>query len=141
MKKSIVVLLAVISLLVMLLAACGSSGSVDTTEDKVPDQYVNKTNSFNGKADAADAGKVVYQANCASCHGDKGLGDGPAGVNLNPKPADLTEPAKVDTDGQILWHISEGAAAGTPGSAMPAWKGVLTEDQIWQVVTYLRTLK
>lgn len=141
MKKSIIVLLAVFSVLVMLLAACGGGSSADKPEDKVPDQYVNKTNSFNGKADAAEAGKVVYQANCLSCHGDKGLGDGPAGATLDPKPADLTEPAKNDTDGQILWHISEGAAAGEPGSAMPAWKGVLTEDQIWQVVTYLRTLK
>jgi mono/diheme cytochrome c family protein len=141
MKKSIIVLLAVISMLVMLLAACGGGSSADKPEDKVPDQYANQTNPLNGKADAADAGKAVYQANCASCHGDKGLGDGPAGANLIPKPADLTEPAKNDTDGQFLWHVSEGAAAGAPGSAMPAWKGVLTVDQIWQVVTFLRTLK
>ena len=141
MKRSIIVLLAVISVLVMLLAACGGGGSADKPEDKVPDQYANKTNPFNGKADAAEAGKAVYQANCASCHGDKGLGDGPAGANLNPKPAPLAEPAKNDPDGELLWLISEGVPAGEPGSTMPAWKGVLTEDQIWQVVTYLRTLK
>jgi len=141
MKRSIIVLLWVISVLVMLLAACSGGSSADKPEDKVPDHYVNQTNPFNGKADAAVAGKTIFQVNCASCHGDKGLGDGPAGANLNPKPADLTEPAKNDSDGQILWHISEGAAAGTPGSALPAWKGTLTQDQIWQVITYLRTLK
>ena len=141
MKRSIIVLLAVLSVLVLLLAACGGGNSTDKTEDKVPDQYVSQTNPFSGKADAADAGKAVYQTNCASCHGDSGKGDGPAGANLNPKPADLTEPAKNDSDGQILWHVSEGAAAGEPGSAMPAWKGTLTQDQIWQVITYLRTLK
>ena len=141
MKKSIIVLLAVLSVLVLLLAACGGGNSADKAEDKVPDQYVNQTNPFKGKADAADAGKAIFAANCASCHGDSGKGDGPAGATLNPKPADLSEPAKNDTDGEILWHVAEGSAAGEPGSAMPAWKGTLTQDQIWQVITYLQTLK
>jgi mono/diheme cytochrome c family protein len=142
MKKSIMVLLAVLSVLVLLLAACGGGGNAaDTTEDKVPDQYVNQTNPLNGKADAIAAGKVVFETNCASCHGESGKGDGPAGAALNPKPADLSEPAANDTDGQFLWHVSEGSAAGEPGSAMPAWKGTLSQDQIWQVIAYIRTMK
>jgi mono/diheme cytochrome c family protein len=141
MKRSIFALLAVISVLVLLLAACGGGNAADTKEDKVPDQYASQTNPFNEKADAVAAGKDIFTSNCASCHGDSGKGDGPAGASLNPKPADLTEPAKNDSDGELLWHVAEGSGAGTPGSAMPAWKNTLSQDQMWQVIAYLRTLK
>ena len=90
-------------------------------------------------ADAATlaAGEQIYQANCAVCHGATGRGDGPGAVGLNPRPGDLTLhmlPGK-HTDGQVFLWIRD----GYPGTAMPAWRDRLSEEQIWQVVTYLRT--
>src|SRR5688500_10154102 len=64
------------------------------------------------------AAKALYVANCASCHGDAGRGDGPEAVGLDPPPADFA----LHMGGHH--HTDEQAAAwirdGYPGSAMPA---------------------
>jgi mono/diheme cytochrome c family protein/Tol biopolymer transport system component len=83
------------------------------------------------------AGRQLYQTNCAICHGASGRGDGPAGVGLSPRPADFTQhmiPGK-HTDGQTFLWIKN----GFPGTAMPAWGQRLTDEQIWHLVTYIRT--
>ncbi len=80
------------------------------------------------------AGRVVYQNNCATCHGVNGKGDGPAAANLNPKPVDLTVHTPMHTDGELHWWITQGIS----GTAMPAWDTRLTEDERWLVVAYLR---
>ncbi|HEY3232353.1 MAG TPA: c-type cytochrome, partial [Roseiflexaceae bacterium] len=83
------------------------------------------------------AGQQLYQANCAACHGAAGRGDGPLAAGLSPRPADFTQhmiPGK-HTDGQVYLWIKD----GFPGTAMPSWGQRLTEPQIWQLVTYLRT--
>jgi len=83
------------------------------------------------------AGQQLYQANCTPCHGAAGRGDGPLAAGLSPRPADFTQhmvPGK-HTDGQVYLWIKD----GFPGTAMPSWGQRLTETQIWQLVTYLRT--
>jgi mono/diheme cytochrome c family protein len=82
------------------------------------------------------AGQQLYAANCVICHGVAGKGDGPTAAGLSPRPADFTQhmvPGK-HTDGQIFLWIKD----GFPGTAMPAWGARLSEEQIWQLVTYLR---
>ena len=82
-------------------------------------------------------GQQVYTANCEVCHGETGRGDGPAGLRLVPRPADLrvhTAPG-VHTDGELYYWVAYGFA----GSAMPAWKQKgLTDEQIWDVINYAR---
>jgi mono/diheme cytochrome c family protein len=82
-------------------------------------------------------GQRVYTTNCEVCHGETGRGDGPAGLRLVPRPADLrihTAPG-VHTDGELYYWV----AYGFPGSAMPAWKqNGLTDEQIWDVINYAR---
>jgi mono/diheme cytochrome c family protein/Tol biopolymer transport system component len=83
------------------------------------------------------AGRQLYAANCVVCHGGTGRGDGPSAAGLKPPPADFAQhmvPGK-HTDGQVFLWIKN----GFPGTAMPAWSGRLSDEQIWQVVTYLRT--
>lgn len=80
-------------------------------------------------------GKVIYETNCLMCHGARGKGDGPIGATLRPPPADLTGPkarAKSDTD--QLAVIRDGRAA------MPAWKTRLNEQEIQNVLAYIRSL-
>jgi putative copper export protein/mono/diheme cytochrome c family protein len=89
-------------------------------------------------AASIDAGRALYQTNCAPCHGISGKGDGPAGRALNPAPADLIQHAVpgVHTDGQLFDWITN----GFPGSAMPAFKDLLTDQQRWDLVNFMRTL-
>jgi copper transport protein len=84
------------------------------------------------------AGEALYRENCLPCHGPEGRGDGPAGLALNPRPVDLTihTVPGVHTDGQLFEWITN----GYPGSAMPAFRDLLTEEQRWRLVNYIRTL-
>jgi len=83
-------------------------------------------------------GARVYAANCASCHGARGLGDGPAGLKLTPRPPAIgtSEMASV-SPATMFRKIS----VGVTGTAMPAFSPALTDDQRWNVVAYLATLR
>ena len=122
----------------LILAACGGKGgSSDETStlEPVPAEYAGRTNPLG--ADAATEGAKVFKANCETCHGPQGRGDGPAGQALDPKPRDLSElQARVEDD-YLFWRIAE----GKPGTSMVAWKGILTDEQIWRAVAFIRTLK
>jgi mono/diheme cytochrome c family protein len=82
-------------------------------------------------------GRPVFQANCATCHGPAGRGDGPNARGLNPPPADLAA-------GHLLSHTDEDlfqwVTGGIDGTAMPAFKDKLTAEQRWDAVNFLRTL-
>jgi mono/diheme cytochrome c family protein len=82
------------------------------------------------------AGRQLYAANCAVCHGAAGKGDGPAALGLRPRPGDFTQHMVLGkhTDGQVYLWIRD----GYPDSAMPAWGQRLSDQQIWQLVSYLR---
>jgi high-affinity iron transporter len=87
--------------------------------------------------DLADGGRV-YAANCASCHGLRGMGDGPAGAALSPKPPAIGN-AKAMHDvapAMMFRKISVGVA----GTAMAGFAQTLTAEQRWNVVMYLSAL-
>ncbi|MCL4831181.1 MAG: c-type cytochrome [Caldilineaceae bacterium] len=88
--------------------------------------------------DSIAAGAATYTQYCAVCHGNEGKGDGPGAAALNPKPADFSaEHVQVLSDGGLFWFITN----GVPNSAMPPWGEVLSEQQRWEVVNFLRTFK
>jgi len=122
------------------LTACGENNSLAGSEPistpaPVPAEYAGKTNPFG--PEAAGEGAKIFKTNCETCHGPQGHGDGPAGAALDPRPKDLSELQKVAGDDYLFWRISE----GKEGTSMVAWKGILTEEQIWQVISFIRTLK
>lgn len=85
-------------------------------------------------------GKTLYDEHCSRCHGSSGYGDGEAGKELNPRPANVAHISKMPmaTDGYLFWTISEG---GIPiQTAMPAFKSSLTKEEIWKIIIYLREL-
>lgn len=89
-------------------------------------------------ADAsANAGRGIFTANCAACHGMEGLGNGPNAISLEKKPPNFTRPFyKQYPDDFWFYRISE----GVPGTRMPRWGETLTEMQRWYLVAYLKTL-
>ena len=104
----------------------------------VPVEYRSRRNPFPNAQKFIDEGGEVYRANCVACHGRLGRGDGDAGLDLVPSPALLSRMMDVQgtVDEYLLWTISDG---GKPfDTAMPAFKDRLTEDQIWQVIAYMR---
>ena len=81
-------------------------------------------------------GKMIYGENCATCHGSTGRGDGY--VRFNPPVADLTSPTiQRKLDGDLIKSIH----AGRSNTAMGSWRLALSEEEIHDVVAYLRTLK
>jgi mono/diheme cytochrome c family protein len=121
---------------IFLLMACSASQAEKaSTPAPVPTEFAGLTNPLG--PDAAAAGAEVFQANCELCHGPQGHGDGLAGQSLEPKPKDLADLQAIVGDDYLFWRIQE----GKPGTAMVAWEGILTDEQIWQAVSFIRTLK
>lgn len=104
----------------------------------MPREYQGLRNPLKPTDENILSGGKLYQQTCAVCHGTTGRGDGPAGKTLNPPPAPLafTVPMHMTTDGYLFWRIKDGGQQF--GSAMPAWGVSLKEEQIWQIILYLR---
>lgn len=81
------------------------------------------------------SGREIYVNTCIRCHGLDGKGA--QGMQLVPPPADLTSPSIQNRlDGTLFKRIHE----GKPNTAMGAWKHALSDDEIWDVLAYVRTL-
>ncbi|MBN8555440.1 MAG: cytochrome c/FTR1 family iron permease [Deltaproteobacteria bacterium] len=83
-------------------------------------------------------GKNLFVANCTSCHGVTGHGDGPAAVALNPKPANFH-------DDELMQSVSAFKAfnvikVGIPGTGMAPFPA-LSEEDIWNLSFYLLSLR
>lgn len=88
------------------------------------------------------AGKAKFDQICAACHGATGKGDGAAAAALNPKPRNFQEVAYMSkrSDDQLRKVIQEGGAANGMSAVMPSWKAVLNEQDITNLVGYIRQL-
>ena len=114
-----------------------NTSQAQTGRWSVPNAAASLKNPVQSDAASIKNGKTLYHAYCSSCHGDKGKGDGPAAASLNPKPADHTSNAvQAESDGAIYYKISEGHSK----TAMPPFKSVLSADQRWAIVNFMRTL-
>ena len=85
------------------------------------------------------AGERLYQSQCASCHGTRGLGDGPSAATLNPKPPALANDSLMRdvTPATMFRKISVGVSS----TAMVAFASKLSADDRWNIVMYLGTLR
>lgn len=91
-----------------------------------------------------EVGKRVYYERCFFCHGDTWEGEGHFARGFVPRPAKFTgdETLAILTESYVFWRIAKGGPGlpreGSPwNSAMPAWEGRLTENEIWSVIMYL----
>ena len=139
------VLCILLGLCLGVITACGrkeqsTSQSISIRPDP-PAEYSSLQNPFAGKAEAEKTGSDIFRIHCLMCHGENGSGDGPAALSLNPKPESFAANQDKLSDAYLFWRISEGGLITPFSSAMPSWKSILREEEIWDVISYLRTLK
>ena len=115
----------------------GNDGIMTRHHAEIPAEYAGLTSPIPADEGSLERGVVLYATNCASCHGDGGMGDGPVGSALDPPPAPVAQTSQMMADDYLFWRVSEG---GTPfGTSMPPWK-VLDEQARWDLINYMRAL-
>lgn len=87
-------------------------------------------------------GEVLYVQSCSNCHGVRGAGDGPVGKALTPTPArhDDGEYMNPLSNAHLFKVIKEGGTAVGKSPLMAPWGGALSDEQIWHVVAFVRSL-
>ena len=103
----------------------------------VPDKFGKMANPVKADAESISAGKALWSLHCSSCHGKKGLGDGSKAAQLKTQPQDMTLASfQSQSDGSIFYKTSEGR------DDMPSFKKKIPDqDDLWNLVNYVRTLK
>jgi mono/diheme cytochrome c family protein len=109
---------------------------------KAPEPYYSQKNPVPADRDLGEAGKLFRgeikgRFGCAPCHGLTGGGDGKLSTQFDPRPRNFAcaETIKDVPDGQLFWIIR----FGSPGASMPPHKN-FTDEQIWELVSHVRTL-
>ena len=98
----------------------------------VPADQKDKKSYIKFDATSASQGEALYNANCASCHGNPGKNN--TLKSLNPIPPDLSgSSTNALTDGELLYILNTGRGV------MPSFKNVLSEEDSWKVISYLRS--
>ena len=122
-------------------------GSIRTIEGEFSDQeskdfsiLSNILPSIRGTIEEFEEGKKLFDLFCVQCHGVGGQADGPASINskegyISPEPANFTETGQDFLYyGQYVWKVNEGVET----TNMPAWKHVLSTDEISKVIFYIQ---
>ncbi len=139
-----------VAVLTLLITACGAQGNetnpgmgmnndgmMTRHHAEIPAEYAGLKNPIPADEESLERGATLYTTNCSSCHGDGGMGDGPAGSALVPAPAAVAHTSQMMADDYLFWRLSEG---GTPfATSMPPWK-FLDEQARWDMVNYMRAL-
>lgn len=126
--KGKVIKVAAVVLAVIGMFAGFSATAQEAIFHNAPASAVETKNPLAGQTAAAQAGAEVFASTCANCHGEKGEGAG----NV---PSLVKGAAHSAPDGALFWYITKGDIS----NGMPSWAS-LSEQQRWQVVTFLKTL-
>ena len=125
--------------LLILTVALGLTGISFTITNEpwlVPDNFKKMKNPVTADATSIAEGKSLYNTHCKSCHGSKGLGDGPKAAQLKTESGDLSKDLKNQTDGELFYKTTEGR------DDMPSFKKKIADaDDRWNIVNFMRTLK
>jgi mono/diheme cytochrome c family protein len=102
----------------------------------VPANFKTMKNAVAASDASTKAGKDLFTKNCASCHGRTGLGDGVKSRSLKTSAGDFSKADfQKQGDGDLFYKTKLGR------DEMPKYEGKLTDEDIWNVVNYMRTLK
>ena len=115
--------------------SASSTGSASSTPGKLPPAPAG----FSLKGDAKN-GEAIFIANCASCHGKKGMGNGVVGKQLNPLPANFTDVKRMGaiSDWELYNAVSQGGMTVGLSPLMPAWGATLKDQEVRDVIVYVK---
>jgi mono/diheme cytochrome c family protein len=142
-----VVLSALVTLWLVAVAhvACGAGKQSEPVSSLVPPFLDTPVAARTARTEATLAlGKALYDKNCAHCHGETGDGNGFGAPHLSPPPRDFvaaqfkfrtTSTGALPTDDDLFRVVSR----GLNGTGMPPWQYLLTEEERWAVVDYIKT--
>jgi len=126
--------LALLACLLTLLAACGEKFPSYPQRQPPP--------GFLANVAYRAAGGQLFREHCTSCHGSTGEGRSPRADFFQPPAPDFRDPKYRLLDSAYLyWRIETGKTVEpylSRGSVMPAWGHYFSEEQIWQLVAFLR---
>ena len=126
--------------------ATAAPTSLRIAHPTIPFEYQSLTNPFrnpDGTVDQAiiEEGRVLFQINCRPCHGTPANGDGPMAYGFRLRPANFSSEDTIATviEAYAFWRVRVGGIGlpneGSPwDSAMPAWAGELSDEQIWKII-------
>ena len=140
MKKQnlITVLISAFVVVAFLLGNAASAQQKKAAAWPVPDKDKNLKAAVKlGDASVIATGKELWAKHCKSCHGSKGLGDGPKAASLKTFPGDFSSAAfQGSTDGEIFYRTDKGR------DEMPAYEKKIAEaNDRWALVAFMRSLK
>lgn len=102
----------------------------------VPDNFKSMKNPVAQGDVSNKAGMALYNKNCASCHGKTGLGDGVKARSIKTSTGDFSKPEfQKQADGELFYKTKNGHGD------MPKYEGKLADNDIWNIVNYMRTFK
>lgn len=128
-------------LLIAIVLVLGISATAVAQQEKpkpwdVPAKFKAMKNPVKADEASINAGKVLYNKNCASCHGKTGLGDGPKARGLETFPGDFSKSEyQNQTDADHFYKTKFGRGE------MPKYDGKVDDESLWQMVIYMRTFK
>lgn len=135
MKKSIVALLPILFLVPISMLVSVSVVGQKKAEWVAPVEADELTNPLKNDKEAFRKGRVIFTNECVICHGANGDGVSNVAKNMEQKPKDFTVDGFLNqSDGAIFWKLSEGRGLMQP------FKTMLTEEEIWSVVEYVKFL-
>lgn len=103
----------------------------------IPMRYaINPTRALYSNAEAAAITRPLYEDHCAICHGETGRGDGELASFMSPPPADFSIHGWHHREGEHYWWITR----GIPGTGMPGFSQVLSEEERWLLARYVKQL-
>ena len=142
-------LISVVAIVGLSAWSCGGNKENSGTGNPSPTSQAPPSEAPEGSGAAGSAGKPgevslavgndVFHQRCELCHGPNGMGDGPGGAALNPKPRNFHDKAVQDTlsDAWIERTIMNGKA----GTGMPPWKGIVSESEAKSLILKIRSFK
>ena len=121
---------------VVVLAVASIANAQKAKPWDAPEKFKTMKNAVKSDEASINAGKALFNKNCASCHGKAGLGDGPKARGLETFPGDFSKADfQKQSDGELFFKTKTGR------EDMPKYDGKIDDEGVWQIVNFMRTLK